>query len=112
MKTKLKKWKKISSKKVYEGYFNVLKDVVLLPNKKKYNYYLSGSNKKSVIMFPVDSKGRILLTKEYRYPVDKVIYQSIGGTVEKNETPLHAAKRELVEETGFRAKKIKLLGNF
>jgi len=113
MKTKLKKWKKVSSKVIFRNYyFELFKDVVRLPNGKKHDYFVNHKKGRAVTILPVDKKGHILLSKEFRYPVGKVIYQSIGGGVDKKEIPLHAAKRELQEETGYQAKKFILLGTF
>lgn len=113
MKTKLKKWKKLSSKVVFKNrYFTFYDDLVKLPTNKKYHYYLTNKKGKAAMVLPIDSKGRILLAKEYRYPVGRVIYGMVGGGVDKGETPVRAAKREMKEETGFRAKKVTLLGKF
>lgn len=113
MRTKLKKWKKISSKTVFRNkYFEIWKDVVRLPNGREHDYFVNHKKGRAVIILPVDNKGNILLSKEFRYPVGKVIYQSIGGSVGKGETPLQSAKRELEEETGYQARKYILLGSF
>ena len=111
MKTKIKKWKKISSKKVFKNqYFSLYDDVVKLPNGKKYHYYVSSKKGRAVTVLPIDEKGRVLISKEFRYPVNEVIYQIVGGSIDKGETPRKAAERELQEETGFQAKKFTLLG--
>ena len=113
MKTNLKKWKQLSSKVVFKNpYFTVYEDHVKLPTNQKYRYYLTNKKGKAAMILPVDSKGRILLAKEYRYPVGRAIYGMVGGGVDKGETPMHAAKREMKEETGFQANKVMLLGKF
>lgn len=111
MKTKLKKWKKISSKKVFGNqYFSLYDDVVQLPNGKQYHYFVSSKKGRAVTVLAIGKKGRVLISKEFRYPVNEVIYQLVGGSIEKIETPRKAAARELQEETGYRAKKLTLLG--
>lgn len=113
MKTKLKKWKKISSKLIYKNkYVELFQDLVQLPNGRKYKYTVSNKHGRAVIVMAIDKQARILLTKEFRYPINKVSYSVVGGTVEKKETPRSAAKRELKEETGFSAGKFKLLDTF
>lgn len=113
MKTKLKKWKKISSKIVYKNnYYVVIKDIVRLPDGRRYDYYLTNRKVRAVTVLPVNARGQLLISKEYRHPVGQVIYQSVGGKVEKGETPLQAAKKELKEEAGFQARRWKLLGTF
>ncbi len=113
MKTKLKKWKTLSSKVVFKNhYFTLYDDLVKLPTNEKYHYYLTNKKGKAAMVLPIDSNGNILLAKEYRYPVGRVIYGMVGGGVDKAETPLRAVKREMKEETGLRAKKVTLLGKF
>ncbi len=55
-------------------------------------------------MMPVDEKGRVLLVKQYRLPARSHLWELPAGRLDPGETPLKAAKRELVEETGYRAK--------
>ena len=52
-----------------------------------------------------------ILVNEFRYPVGCVL-EIPAGTVDKGETPLKCAKRELLEETGYKAKKIEHLIRF
>jgi len=52
-----------------------------------------------------------ILVNEFRYPVGYVL-EIPAGTVDKGETPLKCAKRELLEETGYKAKKIEHLIRF
>ena len=53
----------------------------------------------------------VILVNEFRYPVGYVL-EIPAGTVDKGETPLKCAKRELLEETGYKAKKIEHLIRF
>ena len=50
---------------------------------------------------------KILLIKQFRKPIEKEIIEIPAGLVHADETSLKAAKRELLEETGYHAKKIK-----
>ena len=56
-------------------------------------------------------KDEIILVKEFRFPIGYVL-EIPAGDVEDAETPLKAIKRELLEETGYKAKKIKHLMRF
>ena len=56
-------------------------------------------------MMPVDEEERILLVRQYRLPAQQYLWELPAGRVDPGETPLQAAKRELMEETGYRAKK-------
>src|SRR5260370_41290397 len=59
----------------------------------------------SAVMMPVDERGRILLVRQYRLPARQYLWELPAGRVDTGETTLQAARRELAEETGFRAKK-------
>ena len=52
---------------------------------------------------------RIILIRQYRYPVDEEILELPAGRLEAGESPLLAAQRELAEETGYRAENWKEL---
>lgn len=113
MKTKLKKWKKVRSEVVYKNtYFTLYHDEVRLPTGELYHYYVTNKQGRAALVLPIDSKGRITILKEFRYPTKKVVYGLVGGSVDPGETPLKTARRELKEETGFSARSIKLLGSF
>jgi ADP-ribose pyrophosphatase len=62
-------------------------------------------HKGSAVMMAVDSRNRILLVKQYRLPARSYLWELPAGRMDDGETPLKAAKRELQEETGFRAKR-------
>jgi len=59
----------------------------------------------SAVMMPVDDRGRILLVRQYRLPARQYMWELPAGRLDEGETPLQAARRELAEETGFRATK-------
>ena len=66
---------------------------------------------KVVVIIPVKDD-KIILVRQYRYPIDKEILELPAGKVKKGESLLNAAKRELLEETGFVARKWRKLGKF
>ena len=57
----------------------------------------------SAVILPVDDQGRILLVRQYRLAARKYLWELPAGRIDSGERPLDAAKRELAEETGFRA---------
>ena len=66
----------------------------------------------SAVMMAVDDRKRILLVRQYRLPARASLWEIPAGRLDPGETPLQAAKRELSEETGYRAKKWKKLVMF
>jgi ADP-ribose pyrophosphatase len=64
----------------------------------------------TVIGFLPDDQ--ILLIRNYRYPIGQILLELPAGTLEKGEDPMNCAGRELLEETGYLAGRMKPLGNF
>lgn len=72
-------------------------------------YYLDSPA--SVLIVPLTNKGELILTKLFRYNLKKHVYEIPAGAFDDlNEDFLTAAKRELLEETGYIAKKFIDLG--
>ena len=62
----------------------------------------------SVVILAVDdaaSEPHILLERQYRYAANEFLWELPAGSIDEGEAPLPAAKRELLEETGYRAEK-------
>src|SRR5947208_11546977 len=55
---------------------------------------------------------QIVLIRNHRYAVGQVLLELPAGTLEKNEDPINCAGRELLEETGYLAGRLKSIGNF
>jgi ADP-ribose pyrophosphatase len=102
-----------SSKQVYEcSLFRVTEDRAI---DQKTRFKIKRSvvrHMGSAVMMAVDEKRRILLVRQYRLPADRYLWELPAGRLDPGETPLVAAKRELIEETGCRAKKWTRLAHF
>jgi ADP-ribose pyrophosphatase len=66
----------------------------------------------AVTILPVLDDGRICLIDNYRLAVDQTLLELPAGTREPDEDPAETARRELIEETGYRAGRIELLTRF
>ena len=89
---------------VYKGtIFTILQRDVFFPNgqKKLFEYCVRPD---SVTVLPFDSKGRLLLIKEYRHGQHDVWFLP-AGRIDKGESPLEAAKREYLSKPRRRLKK-------
>lgn len=62
------------------------------------------------VIVPIKDNGKIILVKQFRYPLQKTLIELPAGKLDKGEDPLICAGRELEEETGYKAKEIKKLG--
>ncbi len=66
----------------------------------------------AVVLVPVLDDGRICLIRNYRVAVDRELLELPAGTLEPDEPPIETARRELLEETGYRATDIQPLCEF
>ncbi|MBY0376079.1 MAG: NUDIX hydrolase [Bryobacteraceae bacterium] len=91
--------------------FRVTEDVIIDPDGFEMKRAIVRHNGSAVVM-PVDEKRRILLVRQYRVPAQAKVWELPAGKIDEGETALAAAKRELKEETGLRAKQWKRIANY
>ena len=96
---------KISGEDVYGGIFLKMKrDKVSLPDgQEAVREYLTHPGAVAIVALLDD--GRVLLERQYRYPIAKTCIEIPAGKLDPNEDHLLCAQRELEEETGYSAKK-------
>lgn len=101
----------VESEEIFKGVMlHVLRDKVTLPDGKPAVRELI-RHVGAVAVIPVTADGRVVLERQFRYPVNKVITEVPAGKLNsKEENRLEAAKRELLEETGIVADKWTDLG--
>lgn len=100
---------KKSTIKYKNRWINVREDVVTRPDGKPGIFGVVEMVPGASVL-PMDNEGNVYLTKEFRYGVGQDSIEVVSGGIDKHETPIQAAKRELKEELGFTAKKIIKLG--
>ncbi len=66
----------------------------------------------SAVMLARDERGRVLLVRQFRLPARGSLWELPAGRLDPGETPLSAARRELIEETGYRARRWQRLVSF
>lgn len=103
----------ISTDDVFTGVIlDVNKDTVKLPNGKIATRELI-RHVGAVCIVPLTDDGKVIMERQFRYPMDEVIYEIPAGKLDsKNENPELAARRELREETGYIPGKMTHLGLF
>jgi ADP-ribose pyrophosphatase len=105
----------VSSRTVYRGpVFWVTTDHVVEPGGIKVRRDLI-HHSGSVVVLAVDDSGltpRVLLERQYRHAAADYLWELPAGRIDPGESELEAAKRELIEETGYRAKNWRRILNF
>src|SRR5437764_710343 len=93
--------KKLSSERVYTGkVFGVDRDLVTMPNGRTTTVDVV-RHSSSVVLVPIPEPGRIILIRQYRYPVNTFLWELPAGSVDAGESPEQAARRECHEEIGL-----------
>jgi len=66
----------------------------------------------AVVVLPLLPDNHVLLIRNRRYAVGQILLELPAGTLDKGESPMNCAGRELLEETGYLAARLQPLGNF
>jgi ADP-ribose pyrophosphatase len=107
----------LKSKLAFKGnVFSVFTDTVIEPGGHKAKRDVVRHNG-SVVILAVDDAANpsdpdVILERQYRHAAGQHMIEVPAGTRDKNESPLAAAKREMIEETGYRAKRWTILANY
>jgi ADP-ribose pyrophosphatase len=93
----------LDSTEVYRGNFlQVRRDRVVLPDcSTASREYIRHPG--AVMVVPLLSDGRLLMERQYRYPLGRVMLEFPAGKLDAGEDPLACGQRELFEETGYSA---------
>jgi ADP-ribose pyrophosphatase len=94
----------VTSKQVWRGRFlEVRFDTVSLPDgvhtTREYVVHPG-----AVMMVPILDDGRLVMERQFRYPMGRVMLEFPAGKIDAGEPPFQCAVRELAEETGYRAR--------
>ncbi|MCL6481102.1 MAG: NUDIX hydrolase [Firmicutes bacterium] len=99
----------LSSRTLYRGpVFDVRRDRVIEPGGLEVTRDIV-THSGSVVLLPVFPDGRILLVRQYRHAVGRFLWELVAGRIDPGEPPLRAARRELLEETGYSARRLRKL---
>lgn len=91
--------------------FNVVRETVRSPGGKEKTREIV-RHPGACVLVPLVDGDRVCLIRNFRVSVNQTLIELPAGTLEPNEPPEETARRELIEETGYRAAKIELLHAF
>ena len=98
----------LSSEMIYQGrVFGLRRDEVVEPSGVRTTREVI-THPGSVVVLPVLPDGKIVMVRQYRHATRQYLWELVAGRKEPEETPKQGAARELLEETGYRAKRFKV----
>ena len=98
----------LSSEMIYQGrVFGLRRDEVEEPGGLRTTREVV-THPGSVVVLPVLPDGKIVMVRQYRHATRQYLWELVAGRKEPEETPKQGAARELLEETGYRAKRYKV----
>ncbi len=103
---------KVQKEVIYKGKILSLRKEIFQIDQQKPHEYAIITHPGAVAIIPVNQKGDLVLIKQWRRAAGKILLEIPAGTLEDNEAPLECAKRELQEETGYKADTLISLGGF
>lgn len=95
---------RLSGETVFQGHFlHAMRDVVRLPDgtETTREYVVHPG---AVMVIPILDDGRVVLERQFRYPLQRAMIEFPAGKLDPGEDILACARRELLEETGYRAR--------
>ncbi len=105
------RWSRTDSHYLFQSHwYNVRQDALTAPDDQAITYTIV-EHPGCVVIVPLLSDGRVVMERIYRYPLQRVNLECPSGGLE-GEAPEIAARRELEEETGYRANRLIGLGKY
>lgn len=96
------KWKILKSEYLFRRpWLTVRRDCVELPDGRQNPEFYILEYPDWVNVIAITDDGQFVMERQYRHGLGKTCFEIPAGVIEKGETPLEAAKRELMEETGY-----------
>ncbi len=102
-------WKILKSETILKNkFFSIKKDKCKKSDKTIINEYFTVNRPDVAIIAAFTTQKKLIMIRQYRHPVQALNYELPAGYMEPSDTDIQkAAERELLEETGYKAKKLK-----
>jgi ADP-ribose pyrophosphatase len=94
-----------------ESFVKVKRDRLQINGRPPYDYYSLLAPPFAVAILAITPEGSYVLIEEYRHPTGRVLLGCPAGYIDPGEDAIQAAKRELLEETGYQANSFTVIGS-
>ena len=113
MTAELKPWKVLASRDLLDAspYLRVRAETVELPDGRRVESFYQVEQSDFALIFAETDDGRVVLLRSYKHGPRRVSLTFPAGMIDPGESPLEAARRELLEETGYEAAEWTALGS-
>ena len=110
----MNKYRVVENRRIYQGRLFEVRSARLIPLGRDGESFWRETvvHPGAAAIIPVLPGKRVVLVRQYRYATGRELWEIPAGTIDKGETPLECGRRELEEETGFRARSFKKLAEF
>jgi len=110
----MKPWKLLETMQLTTvlPWFQIFQEKVELPGGRVLDDFYRIVMPEFVMVVPVTPAGELLMVRGYKHGPRKICLNAPGGMIEPGESPLEAAQRELLEETGYHAPEWQSMGSF
>lgn len=101
-----------SSYAIDSPYLKIRRDRIVLPDGTIVEDYYVRESRGYVIVFALTAQNRVVLVRQYKHGIGKVLLELIAGAIDEGEDPRDTAVRELAEETGYAAETMEHVSSF
>jgi 8-oxo-dGTP pyrophosphatase MutT (NUDIX family) len=106
-------WDKLDEEYLYtQQWLRILKKRYRIPKNGEASDFFLFEYTNWVNVVPLTGEGQVVLIRQYRPGLDRVLWEIPAGCVDAGESPLQAARRELHEETGYGGGEWELIGTY
>jgi 8-oxo-dGTP pyrophosphatase MutT (NUDIX family) len=104
-------WKVLKSEMIVdEKWYKLRRDHVALPNGLELDDYYVSVRPNVVLTFPLTEDNHVIFVRQYKHAAGEILIELPGGVIDEHEDkPNEAAKREMLEETGYTTDEVELL---
>lgn len=106
-------WQVAASSYILDSpYLRIRRDRIVLPDGTVIEDYYVRESRGFVIVFALTPEREVLLVRQYKHGIGKVLLELVAGVIDEGEDPLRTATRELAEETGYVSPRVEHVHSF